>query len=144
MNGTMTAADRAEMEKALAEMPPDMRAKAKAQRGAVEAAMKDPIVKRICITKEDLSKISGSFDRPRGDDGTCSQTIVKSTSSVQEMRIDCRKTKETETTSTSTIRTSAANPQTVTTEAILAAGANEMKQKMTGKWLGADCGSVKP
>lgn len=147
---SIPAAQRAEMEKELAEMPPDKRADMRARmeagwKSGMANAMK-PVVRRICLSKDDVSKLSESFEGLRGDDGTCSRTVVKFTSSVYEMRVDCSKDKKK---TSSTVRLLAPNSETLsgTMEgAIAPGGATGMNSKTTisGKRLGADCGNVKP
>ena len=136
-------AERAEMEKKMAQMPPEMRAK-------IEAAMKGaalnsatPVVKNSCILKEDLNK-SLEFVFGRGD-GACTRTIVQATSTLQEIRVECSKGTQK---SGGTLKMAAPNPESWTStmngSVSDTGGATEMKLKMSAKWLSADCGNVKP
>ena len=139
-----SADQRAEMEKALAQMPPEMRARAKAQ---MEGATKNAVTelakpRRTCLTTGDISKSSALWDGARGHVGTCSLTIVKSTSSVREIREECSKAKDT---MSSTERIFAPNPETltVTMETTSHGGgttATKDKCLTSGKWLGPECG----
>ncbi len=138
----MPAAERAEMERNMAKMPPEMRAKMETAVKSSIANLAKPIVKKSCLLKEDLDKAL-AFDGGRGD-GTCTRTIVKSTPSVQEIRMDCSKGTQK---SSGTLRMVAADPESWsgTMEGTISdtGGATGTKAKMSGKWLGADCGNVK-
>ena len=80
----ISAQQKAEMEKAMANMPPDRRAKIEEALKAGQAGAGTPHVRKSCVTKEDLSK-----PLDMGDDKACKKTIIKSTSSEQEIRMDC-------------------------------------------------------
>jgi hypothetical protein len=133
----------AQMEKMRASMSPEMRAK-------IEAAQKKansgaPHVQKSCVTKEDLNKPL-AFDSGRAD-GNCTKTVLKSTSNAQEVRIDCSSDRYK---STGIARFTAPNPETFngTIESTLTPvgkGAPiTVKTSASGKWLGSDCGDVKP
>lgn len=140
----MSAADKAAMEKAMAEMPPDMRAKTEAYLKSAQAkAPVNPLppVRKACVTKEGISK---TYMVDVGvDQAGCKNTILKSTSTTLETRGECidsaRKV-------SITMLVVAANPEswTNTMEISGSAGLGESKIKMSGKWLGAACGDVKP
>jgi hypothetical protein len=139
----MSAKQKAEMEKEMAKMSPEMKAKMEAAVKSSRANLAKPIVRKSCVTKEDLSKPL-PFAGGR-DDGTCTRTIIKSTSSTQEVHLDCtNKTQK----SSGTVRIVATNPETWTgtMEGAVSdtGGAMNLKSTFSGKWLGADCGSVKP
>jgi hypothetical protein len=139
----MSAEKKAEMEKGMAKMSPEMRAKMEAAINSATANMGKPHTTKSCITKEDLSK---PMDLASGkDDRSCTQTIVKATSTVQEVRVSCVKGTQK---SSNTLRIVASNPETWsgTMEGSMGdtGGAMQMKSKMSGKWLGSDCGDVKP
>ncbi len=139
----MPAAERAEMEREMAKMPPEMKAKMEAAVKNSLANLAKPVVKRSCLLKEDLNKPL-DFDGGRGD-GACTRTVVKSTSTVQEIRLDCSKGTQK---SSGTLKMVAANPESWSgsMDGTMSdtGGATETKAKMSGKWLGADCGNVKP
>jgi hypothetical protein len=139
----ISAAQREEMEKQLAQLSPENRAKAEAAMKAAQARQGQPVVRKSCITKEDLSKPL-AFDGGRGD-GSCTRTILKSTSSVQEVRLDCTNNAHK---SGGTLRIVATNPEawsgTLDGSASDTGGAMTLKSTVSGKWLGADCGSIKP
>jgi hypothetical protein len=134
----------AQMEKMRASMSPEMRAR-------IEAAQKKansgaPHVHKSCVTKEDLNKPM-NFGEGK-DDGKCTKTVLKSTSSVQEIRVDC--TGGDRYNSTGMIRIAATNSENwsgtlETTLTPVGKGAPmTVKTNVTGKWLGSDCGDVKP
>src|SRR5882757_5546586 len=134
------AARKAEMEKMMTKMSPEMRARIEASQKKSQA-MAGPRVSKSCVTKEDLSRPLGMGT----EDGKCTRTIIKSTSSSQEIRVDCaigeRK-------STALLRVTATNSEnwtgTMDTSIPTAKGDITVRTNMSGKWLGADCGDVKP
>jgi len=139
----MSAEEKAEMEKAMAKMTPERRAQMEAALKAAQSGNSRPTVRKSCITKEDLSK-PFAFDAGK-DDGSCTRTIIKSTSSEQEVRMDCtNKTRK----SSGTVRVVAANPESWngTMDATVSdtGGTMVLKSSFSGKWLGAACGDVKP
>lgn len=81
----ISAQEKAEMEKAMASMPPDRRAKMEEAMKAAQAGAGTPHVHKSCVTKEDLSKPMDFGDEKQ----ECKKTILKSTSSEQDVRVDC-------------------------------------------------------
>lgn len=137
------AAQKAEMEKHMAQMPPDQRAKMEAAVKSAQANLAKPVVKKSCVTKEDINKdlnlVGGAGD------GNCTRTVLKATSTAQEIRIECMNgTRK----SGGTMKIAAPNPEswtgTMDGSASDTGGAMQMKTKMSGKWLSSDCGAVKP
>ena len=135
----MQTADKAEMEKAMAEMSPQQRAKTEAYLKSMQAGMTTPPVKS-CLTKEALSKMS-TFNVP-GEDSTCKRTEIKATSTVVEFREECSGSNGK---TGGTVRVVAPSPETYTLEFIPGPGWERGGTfKMIGKWLSADCGKVRP
>ena len=136
------AAQKAEMEKQMAKMSPEMRARIEA---AQKRAVAQPLVQKSCITKEDLASKSGPLGNDK--DVKCTQAIVKSTSTYEEVKVECASEKYK---STGVMRITATNTEnwtgTMETTLTPAGGgaATTAKMNMTGKWLGAACGDVKP
>jgi hypothetical protein len=135
----------AQMDKMRASMSPEMRARIEAAQKKAQANAGAPHVRKSCLTREDLNKPL-SFDEGK-DDGKCTKTVLKSTASVQEVRVDCKGDRYN---STGTIRVTASNSENwsgtlETTLTPVGKGAPmTVKTNMSGKWLGADCGDVKP
>lgn len=136
----ISAQEKAEMEKAMANMPPDRRAKMEEAMKAAQGGAGTPHVHKSCVTKEDLSKPLDT-----GDDKECKKTILKSTSSEQDVRLDCTRGTQK---STGTIHFVANNPESVSGTMDMqmsdTGGAMTVKMNFNGKWLGASCGDVKP
>jgi Protein of unknown function (DUF3617) len=117
----------------LAKMPPEARARIE--------GMSKPItdVRKSCRTDKDL--------RPFTDDSnkSCKYTVLTSTSSKQEIRMDCTMQGNT-TTGTTTIE--AKNSEHVAGTVIMkmnVSGRNaDMKITIDSKWMGSSCGDVKP
>ena len=136
----ISAEQKAEMERAMANMPPDRRAKMEEAMKAAQGGAGTPHVRKSCVTKEDLSK-----PLDLGDDKECKKTILKSTSSEQEVRFDCSSGTHK---STGTMHFVANSSESVsgTTDMQMSdtGGAMTVKSNFSGKWLGASCGDVKP
>jgi len=135
----------AERDKMMAKMSPEMRARIEAARKKSQASAGVPHVSKSCVTREDLNKPMSFADAKEG--GKCTKTVLKSTSSTQEIRVDCAGDRYN---STGTIRVTASNPEnwsgTLETTLTPVGGGSPItvKTNMSGKWLGSDCGDVKP
>ncbi len=138
----VSSEQKAEMDKRMAQMSPEMRARIEAAQKNSQAKQAQPHVRKSCITKEDLDK---PFALAEGkDDGNCTRTVLKSTSTVQEVRVDCtlgaRK-------STGTIHIEAPTPLawsgTMDITVLNTGGDIKIRTNVSGKWLGPDCGDVK-
>ncbi len=131
------------MERAMAKMPPEARAKMEAAMKGGQSNASKPVVSRSCVLKEDLNK-PFAFGSEK-EDGSCKRTVVKASSTVQEIRLECMKGTQK---SVGTVRIVAASSESWTgnIDGTISdtGGATEMKSKIVGKWLGADCGNVKP
>ncbi|MBZ5507373.1 MAG: DUF3617 domain-containing protein [Acidobacteriia bacterium] len=136
----ISAQEKAEMEKAMANMPPDRRAKMEAAMKAAQGGAARPHVHKSCVTKEDLSK-----PLDMGDDKECKKTILKSTSREQDIRVDCTSGTHK---SSGTMHFIANNSESVSGAMDMqmsdTGGAMTVKMNFSGKWLGASCGDVKP
>jgi len=125
----------------LAKMPPEQRAK-------LEAMMKNgsmlggkPQTSKSCITAEQLKK-GPAFDE--GTDPTCKRTIVSNSSSQWEMLQECAGTSQRRV----SVKYQAVNAETINGQMEMSSSQDGRTISGTGtlqsKWLGADCGSVKP
>ncbi len=129
-------------------IPPDVLAKlTPEQRAQLEERMKanpslggaKTTTSKTCITKEDLSKPL-TFG---ADVQSCTRKIVSSTPTRQEIQIDCARQGMKQ---TGTLRIEATSPESIqgSVEFTMSGNGNTMNHKSTfsGKWLGADCGSL--
>jgi Protein of unknown function (DUF3617) len=123
---------------ALEGLPPEKRAQ-------IEEAMKKqtkPHVNKACLTEEQLQRGFTLGDKESLKE--CKRTVLKSTSRVLDMRIECKG----ERTTVGDIHYEAVDPATMnaTINMTMSDGQKTMTMKnvMHGKWLGADCGDVKP
>ena len=126
---------------ALAQMTPEQRAKMESAMQAAISRNNQPHVSKSCITQKQLEKAPNFAEQ---HDKSCKQTIVTRTSSVVETRIECSGPQK----MSGTFRFQAVSRETIRGEVsmVLSSGGNAMTSKHTldGKWLGADCGNVKP
>lgn len=111
------------------------------QRAQVESALKSEAargprteVTRECITQEDLER---PFN-PSDAEG-CRQTIVRTTRTTQEARLECTGEQK----GSGLLRVSAPNPETMTATLDMRAGegpeAFTIKAQMKGRWLSVQC-----
>ncbi len=157
----VTDAQKAEMDRAMAGMTPEQRAQMAQMRAKMEKALKDSNKeqgnqpsKKWCLTKEGLKEMSQQM-RPetfgiQEYEKSCKPTIIKSTSSVREIRFDCA---DSEKKGSMTLLVAVANPETFTvsmeTAMSVASPSGPQrpfkgKLKTTARWLAVSCGDVKP
>jgi Protein of unknown function (DUF3617) len=120
----------------LAKLTPQQRAMMDARIKAQQSQPATPKVRKHCITKEDLAKPL-DFGQDRG---TCKRTMVTSTSSKQELRLECEMGGIK---SNGTVRIEAADAEHVTVASHIQSGdgarAMTIDANGTGKWVGATC-----
>src|SRR5262249_50766038 len=125
---------------ALAKMTPEQRAQMEAAMQAAMSRNKQPRTSKSCITQQQLDK--GPTFGPH--DKSCTQTVVSRTPSLIETRVECTGERK----MSGTFRFQAQSREAIHGDMSMAmsGGGNTMNSKYTldGKWLGADCGSVKP
>ena len=119
----------------LERMPPEQQAKMREDLKAASEEEPEPDVSSECITQEDLDR---PFKSSSSED--CTQTIVRTTKTTQEIRMVCTgKVK-----GSGLFRVTTPTPETMTGELDLKAGegpdAFTIKGTIKGRWLGADCG----
>jgi hypothetical protein len=123
-------------EATLAQLPPEQRAK-------IEAAMKSANTSQSCRTAESLSKPLSFGDRPGSN---CTRTLTSSSSGGMEFHMECVNGK---------VKTSGdghvqvVSPELLKGEVTMSATmpdgrTTNSKIVFSSKWLGPDCGSVKP
>jgi len=111
------------------------------QRAAMEAAFRKESEKgpqtdteRECINKQDAGK---PFDI---GDKDCTQTVVRTTRTTQEVRLSCTG----ETKGSGVLRVTTPTPETMTGTLDLQLGDGKdpmrVKSELKGRWLGPDCG----
>jgi len=120
----------------LSRLTPEQRAKMEAAMQARGARGPSTKVETRCITKEDLDKPL-NLDRDRA---SCKNTIVTSSSSKQEIKIDCD---EKGMKATGTVKVEASNSENVkiTSQINAGDGSHNMNMNMTmlAKWVGPSC-----
>lgn len=143
MNNPQMDAAMAEMQKQLAAMPPDQRKQmeaAMAQRGVqmVQPGAGGGMAVRVCITKEMAERNEVSM--PKSD---CKITSQSKSGATTKMAFSCPNpptTGEGEYTMTS--------PESyrskMTMKTVVNGKTETMDMDATGKWVGADCGNIKP
>lgn len=119
----------------LDKMTPEQQAKMKADLKAASQEEPEPDVSSECITPADLDK---PFQSANADD--CTQTIVRTTRTTQEIRMVCNgKTK-----GSGLLRVTTPTPETMNGTLDLKSGegadAFTIKGTIKGRWLGPDCG----
>jgi Protein of unknown function (DUF3617) len=132
-------------------LTPEMRARIEAMMaarggaggGGLPGLGKDITVKS-CITDKDLDH---PFE-PNGEHRKCTQTIVSRTATSAEVHVECAASGPSGGTAVGTFKWQATSPESMqgSTEMTFSANGHDMTHKstITGKWLGADCGDVKP
>jgi hypothetical protein len=116
----------------LAKLPPEQRARIEAQfKGSSSTT-----TKQSCFAPEDVAKGLGWNNTER----SCRQTIVNSSSTLQEVKWDCEGQQK----GTGTIRIEATDSTHVNSLVDLNMGAMHIKVTNTAKWLSNSCGDVKP
>jgi hypothetical protein len=127
-----------DMNKMLAQVPPEMRGQVQAMMAKNGAGLTDTGL-TICITPEQIANQQYGND-PKSQ---CQLTDMKQEGNVTHMKMACSKPKgEGETTVTRL------NPESWTSVSTMTMSENgsphTMNSEAAAKWLGADCGDVKP
>ena len=125
-------------EAAMKNMPPEQRARMEAmlkqQQGRGPGA---PMAVRSCLTRDKLNK---PLVEPGGKDpARCTHTLLKSTATVQEFKFQCGKPEE----STGTMRLETQSPEHYKGTLRMTSAHGNVTMQMEGRWISADCGSVK-
>ena len=124
----------------LAKMPPEQRAR-------MEQMMKNSPgagehKRQFCVTEKDLER---GFEPQQDQYRSCKRTSLKVTGTSQEMHMECNGNKYQ---GTGVMKMNTPDRETLvgTMEMNMTDGTHPMSMKvhMTGKWLSANCGSVKP
>ena len=118
------------------------------QRAQMEAVLKQragqgprTTTNKSCVTKDDLNKPLSFNDNVKQ---SCKSTIIRSSSSEQEVRLDCN---EGAIQGSATMHIQAVDSENVkgTTQMNASGGNNKMtsQSSFTSKWVGSDCGDLK-
>jgi hypothetical protein len=123
----------------LAQMTPQQREQAMAAMGR----MNQPHVTRACVTQKMLDR-GMTFDRPSNNQ--CAQTVTGSTSHSLDVKVVCTGEAQQKTTGTMHMDANGRESFFGAFNMVSTDGASTMTMKRTlqGKWLGSDCGDVKP
>ncbi len=125
----------------LANMPPEKREQAEAALQAAMARASQPQVTRNCVTEDQLRRGLNFDNKPNP---SCQRTMVSNTSSVLMVHEECTGARR----MVGNFRFTAIDRETMKgdIEVMMSNGADTttMKRSLQGKWLGSDCGDVKP
>jgi Protein of unknown function (DUF3617) len=126
----------------LAKLAPAQRAQVVAAMTAAMAAANKPVVFKQCLTEKSLQR--GFEPDPNMAKDSCKQTVVSSTSTVLQVQMECTGPQKV----SGTIHFEAASSEAVTgtVDMTVSDGGNtiQVSRTLQSKWLGADCGKVKP
>jgi len=131
-----SAEQRAKMDAAMANMPPDQRAKMEAMMGGTGR----PTVAKYCMTKEALSRAIdfGANDARRH----CQYNVVSSSATKQQANIECA-SEHGKFIGNMTFEALSPESGRVTMQ-MSQDGGMKMEITVNSRYLGADCGDVKP
>ncbi len=119
----------------LEQLSPEQRAELEAQIKQSSGGQSQTDTSRECITDRDLEE---PFQSANPDD--CKQEIVKSTKTLQEVKLTCTGEYQ----GSGTLRIHTPTPETMTGDLNLSVGEGSSAMKITadmkGRWLGEDCG----
>ncbi len=126
---------------ALANMPTEQRAQLEAVMQAERAHITAPHVVRHCVTEEQLRRGLNLDDTPNP---SCQRTVLSNSTRLLVMHEECTG----KSSRVGDFRFEAVDRQTMkgSIHMVVSNGANTMtiNRNLQGKWLGADCGDVKP
>jgi hypothetical protein len=130
----------------LAKMPPEARARVQAaMKGIPGVGSPTTTTTRSCMTQASLKKAL-----ELGAQQNCTRKVISSTSSKQEVHVECTQNGTTSSGDMTVERVDSEhakgsmNMNINMANAKGASGPMTMKMSFNSKWLGADCGSVKP
>ena len=132
----------ADMQAQLAAMPPEQRKMAEqmmASRGMSAGGGGHATTVKVCITKEQAAKPAEA--RMNGD---CTQSDVQRTADSIRFKFECTKPVASSGTGTWSFASDKAYTGKIVSVAQVNGKAQPTNIEMTGRWLAADCGDVKP
>jgi hypothetical protein len=126
----------------LSKLPPDRRAQIETMMAARTSTTPTASVLRQCVTPEMLKQWD-AFSRGERDDSGCARTVIDQSARNIRIAMVCAGGKE-----TGTADFSAASPDRVTGTITMVRqeerGERKVRIDIDTRWLGADCGNVKP
>ena len=125
----------------LAKLPPDQRARIQAAMQSGLAEANKPHVYKECMTPE---KIARNLEIDKAEDSTCKRKVVASSTSELQLHDECEKP-ERKTVSDVHFHFKGGTQMSGKITVVTSSGNKTLTVNSTieGKWLGADCGSVK-
>ncbi len=150
MQGAQVDAAMARMQEQMARMPPEKRQQMEQMMaargismgsGGPGAAMTgaQPIVVKVCITPEQAA--SDDIGRP---DSNCQQTHKERSGKTLKFKFSCSGERQAKGEGEFTIDSDKATKGRVVVDGIEKGQPMRMEMAHTGRWLGADCGDIKP
>ena len=130
----------AEMKKQLDAMPPDQRQQMEqmmAGRGMTMGAQGSSL--KFCVSKEQAARPA----EPRSGEN-CSQQVEQRSASSVKYKFECTKPEPSSGEGEMTFQGDKAYTGTTRMTTQIKGKPQQVSMEMTGKWLGADCGDVKP
>jgi uncharacterized membrane protein YkoI len=130
----------AEMQKQLAAMPPEQRKQmeqAMAGRGMTMGAQGTTV--KVCVTKEQAARAA----EPRMN-GDCTRQDVQRSGNTMKFKFECSKPQPSSGEGEMTFVSDKAYTGKTTVTTQVKGQPQQMNMEMSGKWLGADCGDIKP
>jgi predicted regulator of amino acid metabolism with ACT domain len=140
-NSPQVTGDMPISEDQLAKMSPEQRARVEAMMKQGMASANKTRVYKDCMTPE---KIARGFDIAKEEGKSCKRKIVSSTANELQLHDECDGENR-KTVSDVHFQVKGSTAMTGQINVIITSGAKTMKvdSKVQGKWLAADCGSVK-
>ena len=140
------AAAPAVSEDMLARLPPEARARLEASMAArAQSNGSSSHSVKQCITEKNLAHV---FEREDRRDHKCTHTVVSRTATSMEMHLECKNLGPGGASSTGTFKWAVTTPESMqgSVDLVTTVAGHDlpMHSALTGKWLGADCGDVKP
>jgi hypothetical protein len=125
----------------LAKMTPQQQQMLQQRLAAIAAGSGKPMTNRFCVTQAMLDK---GYTGPENN-RRCTRTIVTQSAAVLEFKLTCQGDRPT----TGTVHIDATDAHTMTGVVDMALAQKDgtafpIHRTMQGRWLGADCGDVKP
>lgn len=130
----------ADMQKQLAAMPPEQRKQieqAMASRGVTMGAQGSTA--KVCITKEDAARAA----EPKLP-GDCTRQDVQRSGNTMKFKFECTKPRRSSGEGEMTFVSDKAYTGKTTVTTDVGGKSQQMTMEMSGKWLSAECGDVKP
>jgi Protein of unknown function (DUF3617) len=128
-------------ESMLEQMSPEQRARFEAAMKQAMAHANAPRTFKSCVTEKQLEEGPDFADQ---NDKSCTQTVLKRSARAMEVRVQC--TGERAVSGVFSYQASSREAFSGMMDMTVSEGSRSMESKrsVSGKWLGSDCGAVKP